>query len=186
MTPFKRLFSPLQLGPLALRNRIMMAPHRVSFMAGHGDAVQRVIDYHVERAKGGAALLVMSNFVVSRSWLEQGAWGGALKTSALGGLSLANDTASIPAYRRLVTRVHEHGAAFISQLNAGGRQHFVTGTQEFGVPLYAPSALPCPRTRQIPKAMNQQDLRELIASFVEATINLREAVENAISDLPPR
>jgi 2,4-dienoyl-CoA reductase-like NADH-dependent reductase (Old Yellow Enzyme family)/thioredoxin reductase len=172
---FPHLAAPLAIGKVVLRNRMVMAPHSVSFLPGYGSTVDRVIDYHVERAKGGIAMIVMSNFVVPRSWRERGSWGGRLATTPLGGLDVANDAASIPAYRRLCERVHDHGAVFVAQLNAPGRQYWAPGALSFGVPLWAPSALPCPKLRQIPKAMEVEDIEEYAAAFAEAAANMREA-----------
>ncbi len=172
---FPHLFSPIQIGSIELRNRIVVPPHGVSFLSGHGDALDRVGDYHIERAKGGAALIVMSNFIMPASWRNLGSWGGALPLSALGNLDLASERELIPAYRRLIAGVHRAGAKFISQLNASGRQHYAPGMINYGLPLWAPSALPCPKTRQIPKAMEIEDIEEFIATYVASSLNMAEA-----------
>lgn len=169
---FPRLFSPLKIGSITLPNRIVMAPHGVVFAGGYGSGVDRVIDYHVERAKGGAGLIIMSNFLTLPSWLELASWGGNLKTSPLGNLDLATDTNLLPAYRRLIDGVHMHGARFISQLNASGRQLYSPGVTNFGIPLLAPSALPCPKIREIPKAMSTADIAEYVQTFADATANM--------------
>ena len=85
-TPFKHLFSPLQLGGKEVKNRIVVPPHGVTFAAGHGDAVERAISYHVEKAKGGAGMIVMSTYVTPPSWKEIGTWGGLLPKTPLGGM----------------------------------------------------------------------------------------------------
>jgi 2,4-dienoyl-CoA reductase-like NADH-dependent reductase (Old Yellow Enzyme family) len=140
---FPLLFSPYQLGSITLPNRLMMAPHGVVFSGGYGGGTDRIVDYHIERAKGGVGLIVMSNFLMPASWREMASWGGNLTTTPLGNLDLANDEAMMPAYRRLIDGVHEHGSKFISQLNASGRQLHPPGATSFGIPLFAPSALPC-------------------------------------------
>ena len=173
--PYKRLFSPLQLGHVTLRNRIAMMPHAVMFGAGYGSAIDRTIAYHVERAKGGAALIIMSNFLMPDSWRRLGSWGGALETTAFGGLDLANDFSLQPHYRRMIDEIRAHGAHFISQLNASGRQLRSPGTTQFGLPLYAPSPLPCPRTGEIPKEMDHQDIAEYVKTMVDAALNMQQA-----------
>ncbi|WP_199087315.1 FAD-dependent oxidoreductase [Bosea sp. ASV33] len=173
--PFPHLFSPLKIGPITLRNRIVMAPHAVVFSPGYGSAVERVIDYHVERAKGGAGLIVMSNFLFPPSWKRQATWGGALETSPLGTLDRIDDPELVPAYRRLIDGVHAHGARFVSQLNASGRQLHSPGVKSYNIPLFAPSALPCPRTREIPRAMEIADIEEYIETFAAAARNVAEA-----------
>lgn len=172
---YPRLFSPLQLGHITLRNRIAMMPHAVMFAGGYGSAIDRTIDYHVERAKGGAGLIIMSNFLMPASWRRLASWGGELETTPLGGLDLANDRSLQPHYRRLIESVRLHGAHFISQLNASGRQLRSPGTTQFTIPLFAPSPLRCPRTGEIPKEMDQGDIDEYIATMVDAATNMQEA-----------
>lgn len=173
--PYERLLSPLTLGPVTLRNRIAMMPHAVMFGGGYGSAIDRTIAYHVERAKGGAGLIVMSNFLIPASWRRLATWGGALETSPLGGLDLANDPALLPHYRRMIEAIKAEGACFVSQLNISGRQLRSPGTTPYGVPLLAPSALPCPRTAEIPKEMTEEDIAEYVATMVEAALNLKAA-----------
>lgn len=172
---YGRLFSPLRLGHVTLRNRIAMMPHAVMFGAGYGSAINRTIDYHVERAKGGAGLIVMSNFLMPASWRRLATWDGALQATALGGLDLANERSLQPDYRRMIDDIHAHGACFVSQLNASGRQLRSPGTTQFTIPLFAPSPLPCPRTGEIPREMSVADIEEYIATMADAAVNMREA-----------
>lgn len=172
---YERLLSPLALGHVTLRNRIAMMPHAVMFGGGYGSAVERTIAYHVERAKGGAGLIVMSNFLMPESWRRLASWGGALETSALGGLDLANDRSLQPHYRRMIDAIRAEGACFVSQLNISGRQLRSPGTTAFGIPLLAPSPLPCPRTAEIPREMTADDIAEYVATMVEAALNMQEA-----------
>jgi hypothetical protein len=53
------LFSPLRVGPFLLKNRIGVAPHGTRY-AIDGLLTRRYVDYEVEKAKGGAGLIVMS------------------------------------------------------------------------------------------------------------------------------
>lgn len=172
---YERLLTPLPVGHVVLRNRIAMMPHAVMFGGGYGSAIDRTIAYHVERAKGGAGLIVMSNFLMPASWKRYATWGGALETTALGGLDLANERSLQPHYKRMIDGIKENGACFVSQLNLSGRQLRSPGTTQFGVPLFAPSPLACPRTGEIPKEMTEADIDECIATMVEAALNMKEA-----------
>lgn len=174
-SPFRHLFTPLRVGGVELRNRIIVPPHGVSFLPGYGSAIDRVSDYHVERARGGAALIVMSNFVTPPSWLRLGEWNGHLQRTPFGSLDMASDPDLRPAYAQLAKRIHAEGAVFVSQLNATGRQYFSPGMMAFNLPLVAPSAIPCPRTRQIPREMATADIEELIETFADSARNLQQA-----------
>lgn len=82
---------------------------------------------------------------------------------------------TISACNRIIGQITAHGAHFVSQLNASGRQLRSPGTTQFGLPLFAPSPLPCPRTGEIPKEMDQGDIDEYVATMVDAAVNMQEA-----------
>lgn len=172
---YEHLFTPLRIGAMTVPNRLVMAPHGMVFTAGYGSGVDRVIDYHVERARGGVGLMVMSNFVTLPSSRTLASWGDVLATTPLGNLDVANDATLLPAYRRLIERVHAHGTRFVSQLNATGRQLYAPGAIGFGLPLMAPSPLPCRKLQEIPKEMTIADIEEYVATFAAAAANIREA-----------
>ena len=172
---FPNLFSPLRIGGVTVRNRIVVPPHGVVFPPGQGNAVDRVIDYHVERAKGGAGLVIMSNYVLPELWRSALNWNGLMPPGDLGGMIVCNDPALVPAYARLAERVHDEGALIFSQLNAGGRQAGGPGSLAARVPLWAPSALPCPETILIPKEMEAGDIASFVAAYAEGARTMREA-----------
>ena len=60
---YPTLFSPLQIGPVTVRNRIMQTAHVKLFTANGVDS-ERNVAYQVERAKGGAGLLITGNRLV--------------------------------------------------------------------------------------------------------------------------
>ena len=57
-TPFPRLFSPLRLGPLEIRNRIFSSGHD-TVMGEHGLIGDRLVAYQQARAAGGVGLIVV-------------------------------------------------------------------------------------------------------------------------------
>src|SRR6266545_6217069 len=63
MSSYPHLFSPLRIGNVTVRNRIMQTAH-VKLFAERGVDSQRNVDYQVARAKGGAGLLITGNRVV--------------------------------------------------------------------------------------------------------------------------
>ena len=62
---FSKLFDPLQIGKVTIKNRIAMAPMATLGMTDSaGILAQRAIDYYVERAKGGVGLIITGAFKV--------------------------------------------------------------------------------------------------------------------------
>jgi 2,4-dienoyl-CoA reductase-like NADH-dependent reductase (Old Yellow Enzyme family)/thioredoxin reductase len=58
MRPFDKLVEPGRIGGLELKNRMVMAPMVTRFAGNRGEVTQRMVDYYVERARGGVGLIV--------------------------------------------------------------------------------------------------------------------------------
>src|SRR5271167_1501584 len=59
----EKLFSPLRIGPITIKNRIQVTPHELQYLSD-GLVTERLIDYYAERAKGGVGLLEVSRLDV--------------------------------------------------------------------------------------------------------------------------
>jgi 2,4-dienoyl-CoA reductase-like NADH-dependent reductase (Old Yellow Enzyme family) len=66
MNEFPHLFSPLRVGNLEARNRIVSSTHSKLY-GRNGTDSQRTIDYYVERAKGGTGILFSDAWIVHPS-----------------------------------------------------------------------------------------------------------------------
>lgn len=105
---FKKLFEPVQIGNVTLKNRIAMAPIAIWGLTNpDGSPNQRAIDYYVERAKGNVGLIITSVFKVE-SDVEPVMYGGPLISGP-----------AIPFLGELIEEVHSFGAKIFFQLTAG-------------------------------------------------------------------
>ncbi|MDG6998803.1 MAG: hypothetical protein JRN15_06790, partial [Nitrososphaerota archaeon] len=52
---FDKLFSPLNIGNVEIKNRIQITPHEQQYLE-NGLPTETMINYYVERARGGAGL----------------------------------------------------------------------------------------------------------------------------------
>ena len=57
MTAYPRVFSPVDLGGVTLRNRVFVSAHTTNFGADFLPT-ERHVAYHRERARGGAGLII--------------------------------------------------------------------------------------------------------------------------------
>ncbi len=103
------LLSPVQLGPLKLRNRIVL-PAMDQNVCDDGLVTDAVVDHYAERARGGAGLLVLETSAVA---FPHGA-------TARHQPALSHDGV-IPGLTRLADAVHAHGARMVVQANHHGR-----------------------------------------------------------------
>lgn len=106
------LFSPMKIGNVEIKNRVVMAPMLMGFGTFNGDATEQMINYYEERAKGGTGLIVTE---ITRVNDLTGA-------SSFGQLSASKDR-NIPSIKKLAHRVQKHGAKIFVELHHPGRQN---------------------------------------------------------------
>ncbi len=152
VTRFPRLFQAGKIGRLELRNRIICGPLEKNLAGTDGGVTRRYVDYVVERAEGGAALVMLeSTYVdpVGRSHYCQ--------------LGLYED-GLIERYRWLTDTVHRRGALVGMLLQFGGRRSSsrITGFQPV-----APSPIPVP-DGEVPRPLSIAEIRTLVERFAQA------------------
>jgi mycofactocin system FadH/OYE family oxidoreductase 2 len=149
MTRYPHLFSPLQIGPVTVRNRIMQTAHVKLFTAGGVDS-QRNVDYQAARARGGAGLLITGNRLVHPT-----------SFTGMPRFAFAFLKDAIDVNRRLTGAVHEHGAVIFEQLNHFGLNASSDAGDDLRV-LWGPSAVKSPAYGETPKAMEREDIAEVV------------------------
>jgi 2,4-dienoyl-CoA reductase-like NADH-dependent reductase (Old Yellow Enzyme family) len=143
---YNALLSPFRLKHLELRNRVMMTAH-VTNMAPLHEPTDQHVAYYRDRAGGGIGLIVMGFPAVHPA--------GVNNAQEIAGY----DPRVVPGLRAIADAVHEHGTPIIAQLGHAGRQANSAYTMR---PLMAPSAIPCPVNREMPKAMEPEDLDDVV------------------------
>ncbi|HXJ63199.1 MAG TPA: hypothetical protein VNN79_05550, partial [Actinomycetota bacterium] len=149
MGAYPHLFSPLRIGSVSVRNRIMQTAH-VKLFAHDAVDSQRNVDYQVARAKGGAGLLITGNRVVHPT-----------STTGFPRVAWAYLRGALEADRRLTDAVHEHDAAIFAQLNHFGLNASSDSADDLRV-LWGPSAVKSPAYGETPKAMELEDIQEVV------------------------
>ena len=158
---FPHLFSPLQVGAITLKNRILSSGHD-TVMAENGQVTDRLIAYHQARAAGGAGLIVLQ---------VSGVHPTAKYTYHV---LMADSDDGIPAYRKLAAAVHEHDCKVFGQLFHGGRE--IMESQDGSLPVsLAPSAVPNERFHVMPRAMPLALIDEVVAGYGAAARRLKVA-----------
>ena len=103
---FGKLFEPVGIGKVAIKNRIAMAPMGIiGLVDGEGGLTQRAIDYFSERAFGGVGLITVG--VTRASDIE-----------LLPGLPFVSRN-TLSSFSELAESVHYYGAKVFIQLTAG-------------------------------------------------------------------
>ncbi|HET6499899.1 MAG TPA: mycofactocin system FadH/OYE family oxidoreductase 2 [Amycolatopsis sp.] len=146
---YRYLFSPLRVGPLVVRNRIVFSAHLTNY-AADGLPTEQHAAYYAARAEGGAGLIITEEHSThSTDWPYEKLIHGF-------------QPAVIPGYRRITEAVHAHGVPILAQLNHNGGQ--ASGMYS-RLPVWAPSPVPDPMFREVPKAIDAREIAEVVAGY---------------------
>jgi len=145
---YPNIFRPLDLGHVTLPNRILMG----SMHTGLEDRLwnwPKLTAYFVERAKGGAGLMVTGGIAPNRR--------GSLAPLA----SKLTNKLEARRHRRMTDAVHEAGGRICMQILHAGRYAY----HPFSL---APSAIQAPINPFKPKALSSSGIEQQIRHFVRA------------------
>lgn len=106
---YNHLFSPIKVGKHILKNRIIMPAMHTGMCNADGTISEHMYHYYVERARGGAGLIILEVTAVDYH----------NSVAAYRQLQLT-DTFTIDGMNRLVNGVHPYGTKIIAQLHHAG------------------------------------------------------------------
>jgi mycofactocin system FadH/OYE family oxidoreductase 2 len=149
MGRYRHLFSPLRLGPVTVRNRIVFSAHLTNY-AEDGLPTEQHAAYYEARAAGGAGLIITEEHSTHPTdWPYEKLIHGFHREV-------------IPGYKRITEAVHRHGTPIFAQINHNGGQ---AGSMYSRLPVWAPSAVADPLFREVPKAVNVREIAEIVAGY---------------------
>ncbi|HXQ41106.1 MAG TPA: FAD-dependent oxidoreductase, partial [Candidatus Udaeobacter sp.] len=157
--PFPHLFQPLKLRHKTLKCRLNFGAHTAN-MSVDGLPSERHLGYYRERARGGAAMIVVEPVPVHR---------GTVLTR---GNFRADDDSVIPHFRKITEACHEHGTVMIQQMYHLGAHGDWDNAFEAN---WSPSGLPSMHDSDGSHAMTEAEIEEVIESFVRAAWRARES-----------
>lgn len=158
---YPTLFSPIRLGPVTVRNRSLQTAHVKLFTKNGHDSLRNVA-YQVARARGGAGLLITGNRLVHPT-----------STTGMPRFAYQLLKGALEVDKKMTAGVHAHGAVIFTQLNHFGLQATSDSADDLRV-LWGPSAVKSPAYNETPKAMEKEDLEELIDCWAKAAVHSRE------------
>ncbi len=160
MTTYDHLLSPLTIGDLTLRNRIVMG----SMHTGLEDKVRdipKLAAYFAERAKGGTGLIITGGYAPNkRGWLKPLA-------------SEMSNRLQAARHREITDAVHEHEGAIALQVLHAGRYAYVPWSQ-------SASAIKAPINPFKPSAMSSKQVEETASDFAKSVALARKAGYDAV------
>jgi 2,4-dienoyl-CoA reductase-like NADH-dependent reductase (Old Yellow Enzyme family)/thioredoxin reductase len=149
----RALFEPLDLGPLRLRNRLMMAPMGTA-LDRDGHISDEAIAYYRRRAEGGVGAITIEGCLVSEE--------------TVGPEPKISGPEYLPGLRRLVEALKPYDVTVGVQLMHPGRQ-VLTG------PSVAPSPVPLHSAAPIPHELTAAEIADIVEDYAKAADLAREA-----------
>ncbi len=157
---FSHLFSPINIGSMTVKNRLVMPPMVRNYATTSGEVTERYIQHIKSIAQGGVGLMILEASYISGE--------GKGFTNQLG----IDKDKQITGLKKLAATAHQYETKIGIQLYHAGRQthHLVTGKQPV-----APSPLACPVNQDPPKKLTIGEIIELENKFADAALRAQAA-----------
>ncbi len=156
--PYRHLFTPLRVGPLTLANRVVFCAHLTNY-ARDGLPTEQHAAYYARRAAGGAGLIITEEHSAHPA------------DQPYEKLIQGYRPEAIPGYRRITGAVHAHGVPVLAQLNHNGGQ---SSGMYSRLPVQAPSPVPDPLFREVPKPVEPDEIAEIVAGYARVARHCAE------------
>lgn len=158
---FFKLFNPIKIGQIELKNRIVMPAMHLGY-AKESFISDRMIDFYIERAIGGAGLLIIGGCHVHRL--------GMGLPSMIG----IDDDKYVPGLTKLASKIHEadSNVKIGAQLYHSGRYSMpfvIHDTPISSSPTYSKFS------KTTPREMTHEDIKEAQEAFAAAAVRAKDS-----------
>lgn len=154
MTELKHLFKPIVIGTLELKNRMVLPAQVTLFGNELGFVTERLINYHITKAKGGVGLIIIESTCI------ESPRGRVVPRQ----LRIDHDKYII-GLSELADAIHSYGAKVALQVHHAGRATNLISTD--GEQLVSASDVPCLERGGEPRALTLPEIEEIVEKFAE-------------------
>ena len=161
------LFDPIELGPLSLRNRIVMAPMTRTFSPGNVPNDLNIA-YYARRAENEVGLIITEGTTV-----------GHKAANGYSRVPFMHGEESLAGWKKVVDAVHAKGGKIAPQLWHVGSVRKEGVEPDKSVPGYSPSGLFKPG-KENGVAMSQQDINDVVEAFAQAAADAKDIGFDAV------
>lgn len=165
---YKRLFTPITINGMKLKNRLVEAPIHMVYCPD-GQCNERFTEYYKERAKGGVGLIIVGGCRFD----EYGYSGGMMSL---------HDDDHIQSWKTFVDEIHacDPEVKVAVQLYHSGRY---AKQKNIGKEAWAPSAVFATYTRETAHAMTVDEIHLVVQKWAEGAARAKKAGFDAIEIL---
>ena len=159
--PLKRLFEPIQIGSMHVKNRIVMSPMTTDYGTSDQEPSERLVEYLAARARGGAGLITVEVCTVD-----------PMHRYMPHSLCLGDDR-FIETHRRLTDAIHEHGAKAQPQITHPGPESLAPFFER--IPSIGPSVCTNPGTGNPCRQLEVEEIAAIVEQYGQAARRAMEA-----------
>ncbi len=159
---FPSLFSPIRIGRVELKNRIIFPPIATNLAHVSGEISERQVFHYARRAQGGAGLIIVENACIEYPDARHGATQPRIDSDEF-----------IPGLAKLARAVHDAGAAISIELTHPG----LNASLKFngGRRPVAPSPVRLRNDGVIPKELTVSEIKRLVELYAQAALRAKRA-----------
>ena len=160
---YDRLFSPLSIGPIEIKNRIVMEPHQIGLTEAReygGVVTEAHMEYYRRRAQGGVGLIITELACVDSITGLQ-----SVKSIR------ADADYSIAEFKKVADAIHEGGAKCFVQINHPGSEanSYLVSRENF----VSPSPIMSKRTGYTTRALTVEEIHFIAEKYGQAAHRLQ-------------
>ena len=158
---YEKLMSPYTLKNVELKNRLVVTAMVTNYCKEDGFLTDRWMRYHEEKAKGGWGMIITEDYCFRPEGKGY---------DRIPGLYCDEQ---IEMNKVFTDKIHSYGTKLICQIYHPGRQsnEFVNG----GYQPVAPSAIPCPWLKQIPREITIDEIHEYVSQIGDTALRAKKA-----------
>jgi len=162
---YNNLFSPITIGTMKLKNRIVLAPMSVHITPPDGSITDREIAFYKRKAKGGAGLIIIGSVLIR----ADGNFGGQI--------FIDNDS-RIPGLKRMTDAIHQAGAKISAQIHHAGRETNIAtcGYQPVSASVFEPET----EEYDLPRALTTREVGDYVEYYAQGVRRAKEAGFDAV------
>lgn len=154
-----KLFQPLTISTMKLRNATFMAPMSLGYESSDGCVNERMQAYWLERARGGVGCIILDALSVDPS------------VPYLGNTLCFRGEEAIASYKAFTDKIHEAGACIIPQITHPGPESI---SAFMGIPPVA-SSVYVNSMGQKTRALAIEELPNIIKQYAQTSLQAKQA-----------
>lgn len=155
----KKMYTPLQIAGMEIKNRTFMAPMSLGYESQDGTVNEKMAGYWLRRAKGGVGCIIVDATSVDPN------------VPYLGNTLCFRGEESIKKYKSFTDQIHAYGCKIIPQITHPGPESV---SAFYGIPPVASSVYPNAMA-QMTRELAKEELPGIVALYAKASKAAKDA-----------